>query len=247
MWGILMPCNHSSHRSPPCSASAFTLIELIVTVTIIGLLAGLLLPVVGMVRSAAQASVCGNNLRQVAMAAQCYANDNDGLLAADHKLTSAPWREKEATTPAWFNRLPPYLDLADTGTQKNVFQCPVWRVPAKAANPLVANYPRSYKQNDHLDYDTVTKKHQLDQDTPTNRHYRLGSTPDQGELLLFADAFMGKDGTSGYGQQGHLQQGIVEAGRHRGRIEGVMIDGAIVSGHTAGAFTWWSRTWDPPP
>lgn len=59
---------------------AFTLMELLVVIAIIVVLASMLLPAVGMVRRAAQNTVCQNNLRQVHLGYVAYANDNRGLL-----------------------------------------------------------------------------------------------------------------------------------------------------------------------
>jgi prepilin-type N-terminal cleavage/methylation domain-containing protein len=68
----------------PCVARVvpgFTLIELLVVVAIIAILAALLLPAIGMVRSAASASNCRNNLRQAYLANVNYSTDNDGSIA----------------------------------------------------------------------------------------------------------------------------------------------------------------------
>src|SRR5687768_14611925 len=55
---------------------AFTLFELLVVVAIVGLLAGLLLPALARSREAARRAVCASNLRQVCIAAECYADDH---------------------------------------------------------------------------------------------------------------------------------------------------------------------------
>lgn len=55
---------------------AFTLIELMVTISIIALLAGLSLTAIGKAKDSIRRRVCGNNLRQFGIASQLYANDN---------------------------------------------------------------------------------------------------------------------------------------------------------------------------
>ncbi len=60
----------------PCR-TAFTLIELLVVVAIVAILAAILFPVFSHVRENARRTVCVSNLKQLGLAWQMYAGDND--------------------------------------------------------------------------------------------------------------------------------------------------------------------------
>lgn len=64
------------------SRRAFTLIELLASIAILGVLAGLLIPVSGAVRNKARAAQCLSNLRQVGAASLLYLNEHGGRLPA---------------------------------------------------------------------------------------------------------------------------------------------------------------------
>ncbi len=70
-----MKVNAKMTRYP--DTRAFTLIELLTVIAIIGILAAILIPVIGTVREKAHVSVCRSNLREVGKAATMYALENN--------------------------------------------------------------------------------------------------------------------------------------------------------------------------
>ena len=64
--------------TPRCK-KGFSLIELLVVLTIVSLLTSMLMVAVGLVRSAARGVVCASNMRQIAISLQTYADDWQGL------------------------------------------------------------------------------------------------------------------------------------------------------------------------
>ncbi|RRJ94706.1 DUF1559 domain-containing protein [Opitutaceae bacterium TAV4] len=89
------------------SSRAFTLIELLTVIAIIGILAGILIPVTGMVRDKARATQCISNLRQLHVGLMLYVNDDKGYLPSNK--SGSPW---------WLDMYPTYVNSAA------VFSCP---------------------------------------------------------------------------------------------------------------------------
>jgi prepilin-type N-terminal cleavage/methylation domain-containing protein/prepilin-type processing-associated H-X9-DG protein len=91
----------------------FTLVEVLVVLVILGILVALLIPAVQAARAAAQSAYCLNNLRQIGLATQAYAQQHD-FLPAGYDDVSDP-----NTVRHWMDVVKPYL-----GGDCTVFQCP---------------------------------------------------------------------------------------------------------------------------
>src|SRR4029453_11931481 len=96
------------------SRSAFTLLELLVVIGIIGILVSLLLPAVQMAREAARRMSCTNNLRLVALAAHQYHDARGQFPAGTHNPADVGGVPSGGTTV--FVELLPYIE------QPNLFE-----------------------------------------------------------------------------------------------------------------------------
>ncbi|MDR1284093.1 MAG: prepilin-type N-terminal cleavage/methylation domain-containing protein [Opitutaceae bacterium] len=84
----------------------FTLIELLAVIAIIGVLAGILIPVVLRVRSSAERATCVSNLRQTSAACMLYTAENrDYLPDPDLRGTTPP---PPADCKFWWDQIRPY-------------------------------------------------------------------------------------------------------------------------------------------
>lgn len=106
--------------------AAFTLIELLTVIAIVGVLAGILIATVGSVRANARTAVCQSNLRQMGAAFLLYAADNRGQLPMPQE-NGVIWPQN-----TWMHKLQPHLEQRKVRTTTEnvqlafggVFGCP---------------------------------------------------------------------------------------------------------------------------
>jgi prepilin-type N-terminal cleavage/methylation domain-containing protein len=102
------------------ATSAFTLIELLCVMAIIGLLAALLIPVLGRSRDSVDDAACMSNLRQAGGVIVAVATENNGVYPEIENDRENPIHPPGDGTP-----VPTLPELMTTmGTPKTVLKCP---------------------------------------------------------------------------------------------------------------------------
>ena len=120
--GTITRLRSATHRS------AFTLMELLVVISIIAILAAMLLPAINLVRESSKGARCLSNQRQLALAYAAYAADHDGWIPPpqmDGGITGGEY----GYWGMWCGYLQEYLSNgmklgAGEQMQMPVFQCP---------------------------------------------------------------------------------------------------------------------------
>ena len=90
--------------------SAFTLVELLIVIAIIGILVGMLLPAVQSMRESARRSDCKNNLRQIGLATQMFHDTRNAYPPARLTPTFDSTDQDCLGCASWFVHLLPYVE-----------------------------------------------------------------------------------------------------------------------------------------
>ncbi|AHF91799.1 N-terminal cleavage protein [Opitutaceae bacterium TAV5] len=200
----------------PTTRAAFTLVELLAVITIIGVLAAIILSVISRVRESARNAQCISNLRQIGVAARLYADEHKGLSS---QTTGRPYFY-EALWPCAYsvpirnntagqNELPNNL----TGT---IFECP-------KAKDDIEPPRRSYGINNLLS-PTVT----ITDSTGTDRKLiQVHRVEVPAKAAFFGDSLK----SSGLSNQGTNQTWNE---RHSGKMNVCFVDGHVAAVRVTG-------------
>lgn len=158
------------------SSRAFTLVELLAVLAIIGVLAGILIPVLGRVRETSRTSQCSSNQRQIAIAILTAAQDNKGIFPPSHQENGTAW--------------PDALSAYFGDKKSTILVC-----PSRSFEPPNANeyWQCSYSLNPRIMADLANE---------TPRQVRVASVPRPSEVILVADGALRANG----GAQGRFWQ-----------------------------------------
>ena len=92
---------------------AFTLVELLAVIAIIGILAAIIIPVAVGMRTSAKAATCTANLRQIGVAGLLYAQEHQGRFSTSRLYN-----------PANHPTEPGVIDYVDSNNKSAIFTCP---------------------------------------------------------------------------------------------------------------------------
>lgn len=171
------------------SRSAFTLVELLVVITIIAILAAILFPVFARARENARKASCQSNLKQVGLGLIQYTQDYDERLP--FPIVGRNSRDDGGDTYSgyvWQDAIFPYVK------SDGVFNCPSARygnagdaelpLPFRFCNPTSPDGRGTYSKT--IGSYTINASYQRDDQTPFSVLPPVTSVNDQGQPLMAA-------------------------------------------------------------
>lgn len=185
--------------------TGMTLVEVVVVVSILGVLSAMLLPALGRARQQAHSMVCVNNLRQLFMANTMYARENN-----DRYVRAAPdinegfggrvrWHGVRKTTDGESDFDPTLGPLAEYLADSRVQECPVF-IEFKRRDQISNAFESGtggYGYNSHY---VGGSYHRRDWEDAPKLAARASGIFAPSETIMFADAAMPlKDGLIEYG------------------------------------------------
>ena len=186
------------------SRSAFTLIELMVVVALIGILASILLPALSQSRNRAHAIFCLNNTRQLLVAWDLYSGDNNGRFVYNLGGTSTSLFSPQHTLNNWVNNYLTWglerdnIDIATVieaslgayaGRQATIYRCPMDdAVSSVQRGAGWKQRVRSYSMNAMVgDAGEITRTGINTNNPHYTQFFNISSVPQPSEIFVFIE------------------------------------------------------------
>jgi prepilin-type N-terminal cleavage/methylation domain-containing protein len=149
----------------------FSLMEVLVSIAIIGMLVLVVTVGISPVREGARAAQCLSNLRQIGMAVNQWSGENGNLIPATGDYTQ----------PSWMKLVAPYLGLNGTEARADVFRCP--GDPSRSPTQ-----PRTYRYNLQKGFYTTAS---FNTPLTSSRRSRFDIKSPASYVMLFDVAYVG--------------------------------------------------------
>jgi prepilin-type processing-associated H-X9-DG protein/prepilin-type N-terminal cleavage/methylation domain-containing protein len=130
------------------SWAAFTLIELLAVVAIIGILAALVMPGFAKIQEGVNGLKCVNNLKQIGTAMTAFAGENDGVFPVSGGAIAYGETDPQTRQAGWTQQLEMHLPT-NNGKDLRIYRCPT------TSKRFASNKNYSYFSGCRAAYDPV--------------------------------------------------------------------------------------------
>lgn len=164
--------NRKNERKMKWNIRKFTIVELLVVISIIAILAALLLPALNKARERGRNAVCTGNIKQIGSSLQMYASDFNDFVPYTQSWKNTGITEPNGTNsnrrPTFAERLSPYYK------KLQIVQCPV---STKQLKSLGNNWHTNYTANKIFGWSSS-------QETVPARRLNRCKSPTQAAVLI---------------------------------------------------------------